>query len=75
MNRFSALRLPAAADGWNLQPAVLMAVKTASDLSIFTVLSDRTTPYSWKELAAPKNADIQLVGRLSHQLESTCCAS
>lgn len=62
MNQPSVLYLPAA-DVWNQKPAVLMAVKTASDLSIFTLLSEETSPVSWRELAAPKNADIQLVGR------------
>lgn len=49
-------------------PAVLMAVKTASDLGIFTILSDRTSPASWEDLAGPKNADIQLVERIMRVL-------
>ncbi|KAF3406312.1 Demethylsterigmatocystin 6-O-methyltransferase [Talaromyces pinophilus] len=49
-------------------PAILMAVKTASDLNVFTVLSDRTSPASCEELAGPKNADIQLVERIMRVL-------
>lgn len=43
-----------------------MAVKTASDLGIFSLLSEEAPPLSWKQLAAPKNADVQLVGMWSH---------
>jgi hypothetical protein len=47
----------------NQKPAVLMAIKTASDLSIFTILSQTTSFATCKELAARKNADLQLVGK------------
>lgn len=62
MSQPSVLYLPAT-DVWNQKPAVLMAVKTASDLGIFALLSEKTYPVSWRELAAPKKADIQLVGK------------
>ncbi|KAF9889284.1 hypothetical protein FE257_007392 [Aspergillus nanangensis] len=48
-------------------PAVLMAVKTASDLGIFTQLSQTTSLATCEELAAQKNADIQLVGRFASE--------
>jgi hypothetical protein len=50
-------------DVWNRKPAVLMAVKTANDLNIFTLLSQATSVVTCEELAAQKNADIQLVGK------------
>ncbi|KAJ6006798.1 hypothetical protein N7451_004742 [Penicillium sp. IBT 35674x] len=49
-------------------PAVLMAIKTASDLDIFTVLSQTTSSVTCKELAARKNADGQLVERIMRVL-------
>lgn len=61
-------------DVWSQKPAVLMAVKTANDLSIFSLLSQTTSFVTCGELAAQKNADIQLVGRYypySHRLYCT----
>ncbi|KAJ5887223.1 hypothetical protein N7504_011270 [Penicillium tannophilum] len=49
-------------------PAVLMAIKTASDLDIFTILSQTTFSVTYKELAARKNADGQLVERIMRVL-------
>ncbi|CAG7947210.1 unnamed protein product [Penicillium nalgiovense] len=49
-------------------PAVLMAVKTANDLSIFSLLSQTTSFVTCGELAAQKNADIQLVERIMRVL-------
>lgn len=40
-----------------------MAIKTASDLDIFAVLSQTISSVTYKELAARKNADGQLVGQ------------
>jgi hypothetical protein len=65
MNQPSALYLPTA-NVWNQKPAILMAVKTANDMGIFTLLSEKRSAVSWEELAALKNADIQLVGRYSY---------
>lgn len=53
-------------DVWSQKPSVLMAVKTASDLGIFDSLSENPSPVCWKELAGPRNADIQLVGKFQH---------
>lgn len=50
----------------NQKPAILLAVKTASDMGVFTVLSEKRSAVSWEELAALKNADNQLVGRYSY---------
>lgn len=47
----------------NQKPAILMAIKTANDLGVFTVLSQTTSFVTCKDLAAQKNADIQLVGK------------
>ncbi|KAJ5787335.1 hypothetical protein N7457_002325 [Penicillium paradoxum] len=49
-------------------PGVLMAVKTANDLGVFTVLSQTTSFATCKELAVQKNADIQLVERIMRVL-------
>ncbi|CAI7576054.1 unnamed protein product [Penicillium discolor] len=49
-------------------PAVLMAVKTANDMGVFTLLSEKRSAVSWEELAALKNADIQLVERIMRVL-------
>lgn len=40
-----------------------MAIKVASDMKIFVVLNTTTHPVTWKELAAPTDADEVLVGR------------
>jgi hypothetical protein len=50
-------------DVWSQKPAVLMAVKTANDLGIFSLLSQMTSFATCGELAARNKADIQLVGR------------
>jgi hypothetical protein len=39
-----------------------MAVKTANDLGIFALLSQTTSFVTCEQLAAPKNADVPLVG-------------
>ncbi|KAJ5876791.1 hypothetical protein N7455_000256 [Penicillium solitum] len=49
-------------------PAILMAVKTANDMGVFTLLSEKRSAVSWEELAALKNADIQLVERIMRVL-------
>lgn len=49
-----------------------MAVKTANDMGIFTILSEKRSAVTWEELAAPKNADIQLVGKHLYRHESCC---
>jgi hypothetical protein len=61
-------------DAWRRKPAVLMAVKTANDLGAFDILSQTTSFATCGELAARKNADIQLVGRYypyPHPLDCT----
>lgn len=52
-----------------------MAIKTASDLDIFTILSQTTSSVTYKELAARKNADGQLVGQYHHYSYPPCYMS
>ncbi|KAJ5945656.1 hypothetical protein N7454_002495 [Penicillium verhagenii] len=51
-----------------LLPTVLMAVKTASDLGIFAVLSPSTTFVTCQQLAIQESADIRLVERIMRVL-------
>ncbi|KAJ5939000.1 hypothetical protein N7466_002134 [Penicillium verhagenii] len=51
-----------------LLPTVLMAVKTASDLGIFAVLSPSTTFVTCQQLATQESADIHLVERIMRVL-------
>lgn len=47
----------------DLKPSVPMAVKIAHDMGIFALLSHTTSFVTCEDLAAEKNADVQLVGR------------
>lgn len=47
----------------DLKPSVPMAVKIAHDMGIFALLSHTTSVVTCEDLAAEKNADVQLVGR------------
>ncbi|OJZ88481.1 hypothetical protein ASPFODRAFT_44168 [Aspergillus luchuensis CBS 106.47] len=51
-----------------LQPSVLMAVKTAHDLGIFTMLSTTDSFVTCEQLAAAENADVPLVERIMRVL-------
>ncbi|KAE8150516.1 S-adenosyl-L-methionine-dependent methyltransferase [Aspergillus avenaceus] len=51
-----------------LSPTILMAVKTASDLGIFSRLCDGDAFVTCKELATPKGADVQLIERIMRAL-------